>query len=554
MVHQVVTVDTNPYEGQKPGTSGLRKPTKIFLEKPNYTANFVQCILDCVDDKSCLVIGGDGRYYLTQAIDLIIKICAGNGVKRLIIGQNGILSTPAVSCIIRKRSASGGIILTASHNPGGPDGDFGIKYNTSNGGPAPEGITDKIFKLTKEIKQFKTVPDLSISIDKVGTQEVVIGTDKMIVEIIDSVDDYLELLKSIFDFPKIKSLLAKPDFKIRVDSLNGVMGPYATRIFVNELGCSPDSVVNCIPLPDFGGKHPDPNLTYAAELVEAMKSGDYSLGAAFDGDGDRNMILGTKGFFVCPSDSLAVIAANLKDIPYFAKSGVKGFARSMPTAGAVDVVAAKWEDGDIKCHETPTGWKFFGNLMDAGLCSLCGEESFGTGSDHIREKDGCWAVLAWLSILASRNQSVEDIVTSHWKKYGRNFFTRYDYENCDSAGCANMMKQLEGFVENGSLIGKQFTHKITQNDNFEYKDPVDGSITSKQGIRIIFSDGSRIIVRLSGTGSQGATVRIYVDGYTNQESLLTQEAAIVLKPLIDIALEITEIEKFTGRKMPTVIT
>lgn len=409
-----------------------------------------------------------------------------------------------------------------------------------------------MFSLTKTIDKFRICPALSPEWEQIGTTEFKTEAGLVTVEVIDSVNDYLELMKSIFDFPKIKTLLDKPNFKIRIDSLNGVMGPYSRRIFVDELGCSSDSVVNDIPLIDFGGKHPDPNLTYASELVDAMKTGDYSFGAAFDGDGDRNMILGAKGFFVCPSDSLAVIGANLNSIPYFVKSGVKGFARSMPTAGAIDIVASK---AGLPCYETPTGWKFFGNLMDAGLCSLCGEESFGTGSDHIREKDGCWAVLAWLSILAEKNQSVEEVVTEHWKTYGRNFFTRYDYENCDAKKCNEMMSRLEELIADKSLIGQSYgTYKIKLADNFEYKDPVDGSITSNQGIRIIFDDGSRIIVRLSGTGVQGATVRVYVDCYIDDATKLTENAAVVLQPLISIALELFDIEKYTGRTAPTVIT
>ncbi|XP_074598480.1 phosphoglucose mutase 1 [Brevipalpus obovatus] len=548
----VTIKQTTPYDDQKPGTSGLRKPVRTFLGKVNYAANFIQSILNVVEDKKCLVVGGDGRYYMTETIDLIVQMCAANKIHRLVIGQNGILSTPAVSCLIRKLEASGGIILTASHNAGGINGDFGIKYNTSNGGPASETITNRIYQVARCIRELRICESIHVDITKIGSSSFTVHGHQMTVDIVDSVDDYLCLMQNIFDLPKIKSFISTSGIKIRIDAMNGVMGPYAKRIFVQELGCSPESVVNCDPLPDFGGKHPDPNLTYASELVEFMKTSDYGFGAAFDGDGDRNMILGAKGFFVTPSDSLAVIAANMKCIPYFQKTGIKGFALSMPTAGAVKVVAKKL---DQKCYETPTGWKFFGNLMDAGLISLCGEESFGTGSDHIREKDGCWAVLAWLSILAHLDQSVEEIIVNHWKTYGRNFFTRYDYESCESEACNDMMTQLKNKIVDGSLISQKFdNYTIKIADDFEYIDPVDKSITTGQGLRIIFTDGSRIVVRLSGTGSQGATVRIYIDCYITDAQKLTSPAKEVLKPLIKIALELTKIEQYTGRTYPTVIT
>ncbi|XP_055945545.1 phosphoglucomutase-1-like [Argiope bruennichi] len=552
-----VTVPTSPFEGQKPGTSGLRKKVKVF-KQDNYTENFVQCILTAMGDKlkgSYLAVGGDGRYYVKEAVQKIIKICAANKVKKLVVAQNGIMSTPAVSCLIRKKGCDGGIILTASHNPGGENEDFGIKFNISNGGPAPDGCTNSIYKLSTEIKEYYICPDLECDISKIGINDYLIENEPFRVEIIDSVDDYLELMKEIFDFPALKSHISS-GFKVLINCMHGVTGPYAKRIFVSELGADANSVVNGVPLEDFGGHHPDPNLTYAADLVEAMKKGDFDLGAAFDGDGDRNMILGKKAFFVCPSDSLAVLANNLECIPYFKKSGVKGYARSMPTAGAVDRVA---EVTGKKIYETPTGWKYFGNLMDAGMLSLCGEESFGTGSDHIREKDGIWAVLAWLSVLANKKMSVEQILLEHWQKFGRNFFTRYDYENCDAEPCNKMIAELEGVMQSQKLIKKSFTslnktYIVSNMDNFEYTDPVDKSVASKQGLRILFDDGSRIVLRLSGTGSSGATVRLYIDSYEKDAEKIKQPAQEVLKPLINIALEITKIKEFTGRDDPTVIT
>ncbi|GIY14685.1 phosphoglucomutase [Caerostris darwini] len=554
---KIVTCPTSPFEGQKPGTSGLRKKVKIF-KQDNYTENFVQCILTAMGDKlkgSYLAVGGDGRYYVKEAVQKIIKICAANKVKKLVVAQNGIMSTPAVSCVIRKKGCDGGIILTASHNPGGENEDFGIKFNISNGGPAPDGCTNSIYKLSTEIKEYYICPELECDISKIGVNDYLIENEPFRVEIVDSVDDYLQLMKEIFDFSAIKSHI-NSGFKLLINCMHGVTGPYAKRIFIDELGGEPNSVVNGVPLEDFGGHHPDPNLTYAADLVKAMKQGDSDLGAAFDGDGDRNMILGKKAFFVCPSDSLAVLANNLECIPYFKKSGVKGYARSMPTAGAVDRVA---EVTGKKIYETPTGWKYFGNLMDAGMLSLCGEESFGTGSDHIREKDGIWAVLAWLSVIANQKMSVEELLIKHWEKFGRNFFTRYDYENCDAEPCNKMIAELEGAMKSGSLVKKSFTNEnksyvVSQVDNFEYTDPVDKSVASKQGLRILFEDGSRIVLRLSGTGSSGATVRLYIDSYEKDPQKIKQPAEEILKPLINIALDITKIKEFTGRDAPTVIT
>ncbi|KAL4705177.1 hypothetical protein ACJJTC_018423 [Scirpophaga incertulas] len=536
----VVTVNTTAYEGQKPGTSGLRKKVKVFIQE-NYTENFIQSILDANKNAivgSTLVVGGDGRYLVKEVVDKIIKISAANGVAKLLVGQNGILSTPAVSCIIRKYKTLGGIVLTASHNPGGIDNDFGIKFNCSNGGPAPDGTTNEIYKLTTAITQYKISPDIVCPIDKIGVQQFDVEGRQFTVEIMDSVKDYVEYMQEIFDFPKIKALIqgssGKP-FNVLIDSMNGVTGPYVKRIFVDELGASDKNVRRVIPLEDFGGAHPDPNLTYAAELVEAVKNGDYDFGAAFDGDGDRNMIIGRGAFFVTPSDSLAVLASHLQCIPYFQGAGVRGFARSMPTAAAVDRVAARLGH---EIFEVPTGWKYFGNLMDAGRLSLCGEESFGTGSDHVREKDGLWAALAWLSILAATSLSVEGILQKHWAQFGRNYFTRYDYEECASDPCNEMMQALEKKMTEAGFVGSKHSSG-------------DKTYVVK-GLRIIFEDGSRIVLRLSGTGSSGATVRLYIDSYEAKNVL--GDAQVMLKPLIDVALKLSDLKRYTGRDAPTVIT
>ncbi|XP_072245201.1 phosphoglucomutase-1 isoform X3 [Leuresthes tenuis] len=479
-------------------------------------------------------------------------------INHLVIGQNGIMSTPAVSCVIRKMKAVGGIILTASHNPGGPNGDFGIKYNISSGGPAPEGITNKIFEVSKSLQEYHICPELKVDLSKIGKQTFEVDTFKpFTVEMVDSVEAYAEMLRSIFDFPALKDLLSGANhINVRLDAMHGVVGPYVKKIVCEELGSPANSAVNCVPKEDFGGHHPDPNLTYAADLVNTMKGGEYDFGAAFDGDGDRNMVLGKHGFFVNPSDSVAVIAANITSIPYFKKTGVKGLARSMPTSGALDNVAKALK---MQLYETPTGWKFFGNLMDAGKLSLCGEESFGTGSDHIREKDGLWAVLAWLSILATRKQSVEEIMKDHWQKFGRNFFTRYDYEEVDSDAANKMIKNLETQMFEPSFVGKKFssgdkTYEVAISDNFAYTDPVDGSVSKNQGLRIIFTDGSRIIFRLSGTGSAGATIRLYIDSYEKDPQKIYQDPQVMLAPLVDIALKVSQLQEKTGRTGPTVIT
>lgn len=561
MAIKVLTVATKPFDGQQPGTSGLRKATKVFMQ-PHYTENFVQATLLALGDQlkgSTLVVGGDGRFYGKEATLKIIQMCAANGVSKVIAAQNGVMSTPAVSCVIRKYKTGGGIILTASHNPGGINADFGIKFNISNGGPAPAGVTEKIYQLSKQLSEYHISPDLIVDIGQIGSQQYTVdGFGEFKVEVIDSVEDYSEFMKEIFDFPAIKTLLtdSKHPFKLLINAMHGVVGPYVKKILCHELGMREEDAINCVPLEDFGGGHPDPNLTYAADLVDELKKGVHDFGAAFDGDGDRNMILGKNGFFVSPCDSLAVIAANLESIPYFQKTGIKGYARSMPTSGAVDRVA---KDKGKEIFEVPTGWKFFGNLMDAGRLSLCGEESFGTGSDHIREKDGLWAVLAWLSILAARKQSVEEILKQHWHKYGRNVFTRYDYENCESAPAEQMIHNLEKFIVDPSVLGKSFSYenkafKIAKTDNFEYTDPIDQSISKKQGIRIIFDDGSRIVYRLSGTGSAGATIRMYIDSYESDKDKIPQDAQILLKPLVEIALQISQLRELTGRHQPNVIT
>ncbi|KAG9290998.1 hypothetical protein G9A89_012870 [Geosiphon pyriformis] len=554
----VNSVATTPYEGQKPGTSGLRKRVKVFQQE-NYTHNFIQATLDAIPSPGArgatLVVGGDGRFYSLEALRIIICIAAGNGVAKLIIGQNSILSTPAASNLIRKRQATGGILLTASHNPGGPDNDFGIKYNINNGGPAPENVTDHIYKLTKTITQYNIAKLPEIDLAKIGTKTF----GDFTVEIVDSVEDYTILMKEIFDFGLIKHFFEdNPDFKILFDGLHGVTGPYAKRIFVEELGLPMSTIQNFIPLPDFGGSHPDPNLTYAHSLVERVDQDNINFGAASDGDGDRNMIYG-KNAFVTPSDSVAVIAAHANVIPYFKKTGIKGLARSMPTSTAIDLVA---KEKGIEYFEVPTGWKFFGNLMDAGRLSICGEESFGTGSDHIREKDGIWAVLAWLNIIAEANQTnsgigIKQILLEHYHKYGRNFFSRYDYEEVDSEGANKMIEHLRHLigVDRESFLGKTYGHfTIKDADDFEYHDPIDGSVSKNQGIRLIFTDGSRIVIRLSGTGSQGATIRLYVEKYSQDPLEYESDTQKALKPLIDVALEISQLIRFTGREAPTVIT
>ncbi|KAI8538860.1 hypothetical protein RHMOL_Rhmol09G0136400 [Rhododendron molle] len=688
VMFKVARVETKPYDGQKPGTSGLRKKVKVFMQA-HYLENFVQATFNALSAEkvrgATLVVSGDGRYYSKEAVQvicgvtmvhrpfegfkggvleaailaldrcfegfdreglgpgelslrlgpaffrdsracglrgvspvdcrvfmtlvdalsswkgasflIIIKMGAANGVRRIWVGQNTLLSTPAVSAVIRERvgsdgsKASGAFILTASHNPGGPHEDFGIKYNMENGGPAPEGITDRIFENTKTIKEYLIAEDLpDVDISAIGITSFSGPEGQFDVDVFDSATDYVKLMKSIFDFESIRKLLSSPKFTFCYDALHGVAGAYAKRIFVEELGAQESSLLNCVPKEDFGGGHPDPNLTYAKELVARMGLGKSSseveppeFGAAADGDADRNMILG-KRFFVTPSDSVAIIAANaVQAIPYFS-GGLKGVARSMPTSAALDVVAKHL---NLKFFEVPTGWKFFGNLMDAGLCSVCGEESFGTGSDHIREKDGIWAVLAWLSILAYKNkdnlngeklETVEGIVRQHWATYGRHYYTRYDYENVDAVAAKELMAYLVKLqsdlteVNNFALawpvesVGLDFSgdllikgvrsdvSNVVEADEFEYKDPVDGSISKHQGIRYLFEDGSRLVFRLSGTGSEGATIRLYIEQYEKDPTKIGRDSQDALAPLVDVALKLSKMQEFTGRSAPTVIT
>lgn len=548
MSHKVIEVATQAYQDQKPGTSGLRKKVKTF-QQPNYTENFIQAILEATSKPKFLVVGGDGRFYSEEAIKKIISICAANGVERLVVARDGILSTPAVSNLIRSLKADGAMVLTASHNPGGENEDFGIKINTANGGPAPESVTDKIFELTKQIKYYKTLlkrPQIDL------TKEQTFMVHNLVVEIVDPVEEYVNLLRQVFDFEAMKKFIKERDFKMLIDPMNGVVGPYAKRVLIEELGASAECLINSKPLPDFGGKHPDPNLTYAAELVDKLKAQkDIDFGVAFDGDGDRNMILGKEGFFVSPGDSLAIVADNIRCIKMFAEEGAKGFARSFPTSPAVDRVAEK---AGLKCYVTPTGWKYFGALMDENLISLCGEESFGTGSDHIREKDGLWACMAWLAIIVGTDKTVKELVHDHWKTYGRDYFCRYDYEDCEVAPCQAMMKELERVLcETKSFIGKKFDkYEVKETGNFQYTDPITQKVTSKQGLYVMFTNGARIIVRLSGTGSSGATVRLYVSDYSKENIL--EDSQNYLKELLNIANTITRLPEYTGRDKPTVIT
>ncbi|RKP27751.1 hypothetical protein SYNPS1DRAFT_32367 [Syncephalis pseudoplumigaleata] len=553
----VQTVATQAYPDQKPGTSGLRKRVRVF-EQANYTANFIQATLTAIPapgaQGATLVVGGDGRYYSPEAVQTIIRVAAGNGVRALIIGHNGILSTPAASNLIRKRKATGGILLTASHNPGGPDNDFGIKYNVSNGGPAPESITNRIFEASRSITEYRMADVPQVDLSTIGVTEF----GGFSVEVVDSVADYVAMVKEIFDFDSIRAFLARSQsFSLLFDGMHGVTGPYGERIFLHELGLPANSVMNCVPKPDFGGKQPAhyrPMVADAHELVECVEKQGITFGAASDGDGDRNMIIG-KGTFVNPSDSVAVIAAHAHVIPYFAKTGLKGLARSMPTSQALDHVA---RDKGVELFE---GWKFFGNLMDAGRLSICGEESFGTGSDHIREKDGLWAVLAWLSILAAEDAkrpgvTLQDILNAHYAKFGRNYFTRYDYEEVDGQRAGEMIERLRGFISDGSLKGsKQGANLVVKSaDDFAYTDPIDGSVSTGQGIRILFEDGSRVIYRLSGTGSQGATVRMYVERYESDPSRHNLDAQVALKPVVEAALALAQLQEYTSRDRPTVIT
>jgi phosphoglucomutase len=541
----IQTHATSPFDDQRPGTSGLRKKVPTF-QQPNYLENFVQAVLDTQPIAGrTLVLGGDGRYYNRQAIQVIARMAAANGVARLLVGRGGILSTPAASCVIRKREAAGGLILSASHNPGGPTEDFGIKFNTPNGGPAPERVTEAIYARTRTIDQYRTLEAEDLDLDTEG--EGMLGD--MRVEVIDPVADYAALMEDLFDFDAIRALLTSDGFRMRFDAMHAVTGPYAHAILEDRLGAPTGTVINGVPLEDFGGGHPDPNLTYAKELVEEMFGPDApDLGAASDGDGDRNMVLGRR-FFVTPSDSLAVIAANAHLIPGY-RDGVPGVARSMPTSAAVDRVAERL---GMACYETPTGWKFFGNLMDAGKVTLCGEESFGTGSAHVREKDGLWAVLFWLNVLAARRESVEAIVRDHWRTYGRNFYSRHDYEGVDTDAARGLMDALRGRLD--ALRDQVYDgRRVVLADDFSYTDPVDGSLTTGQGLRIGFEDGSRMVFRLSGTGTAGATLRVYFERYDADTSTHDQDAQQALAGLIQAADQIAGIRERTGRERPTVIT
>lgn len=555
MSMQIHSIFTQAFNDQKPGTSGLRKKVKWF-QQPNYLENFVQSIFDtvAVPAGASLTVGGDGRYYNRHAIQIIIRMAAANGFSRVIVGQGGILSTPAVSHIIRQYKTFGGMILSASHNPGGIDGDFGIKYNIQNGGSAPEKITEAVYAKSKTITQYRIADLTEVDIDTIGESSFETANGAFTVQVIDAVEDYANLMESLFDFPAIKTLL-NSGFSMKFDAMHAVTGPYAREIFVNRLGAPENSIMNCVPSEDFAGGHPDPNLTYAEDLVKIMFAGESApdFGAASDGDGDRNMILG-KNFFVTPSDSLAVLAANATLIPAYA-NGIAGVARSMPTSGAVDRVAQQL---NIPCYETPTGWKFFGNLMDAGKVTLCGEESFGTSSNHVREKDGLWAVLFWLNILARHYQSsgtasVQEILMKHWATYGRNVYSRHDFEGIPIEAANNVMQHIK--AQFSSLPGQSFGDYVVKTcDDFSYHDSIDGSVSHNQGTRILFEDGSRIVFRLSGTGTEGATLRIYLEAFepdTTQHHLDAQEA---LAKLIEIAGQLSLLTEKTGRFTPTVIT
>jgi phosphoglucomutase len=541
----VKTITSQPFQDQKPGTSGLRKKVKVF-EKPNYLENFVQAIFDTQQEprEAPLVVGGDGRYYNRQAIQIILRIAAANGCARVVLGQGGILSTPAASHLIRLHDARGGIILSASHNPGGPDEDFGIKFNTPNGGPAPEKVTEAIYAATLHIKRYHTLDTPDIDLDWLGTTRV----GDMPVDIVDPVSDYADLMEQLFAFDRIRALF-QSGFRMRFDAMHAVTGPYAREILERRLGAPAGTVVNGVPLEDFGHGHPDPNLVYAKELADYLFGPDApDFGAASDGDGDRNMVLG-RHFFVTPSDSLAVILANAASAPGY-RGRISGVARSMPTSQAADRVAAKL---GLPCYETPTGWKFFGNLLDAGKITLCGEESFGTGSDHVREKDGLWAVLFWLNILAARQQSVAEIVREHWGVYGRNYYTRHDYEAVDSDAANGLVDALRAAT--ATLPGQVFgSYTVDYADDFRYLDPIDDSVSDKQGIRIGFKDGSRIVYRLSGTGTEGATLRVYIEAYEPDPARHNLDTQQALAELIGIANRLAGIRERTGRDAPTVIT
>jgi len=544
---KIKTINTSAFSDQQPGTSGLRKKVAVF-QQPHYLENFVQSVFQVANElkDGLLILGGDGRYYNKQAIQIILKIAAANGVSRVLVGQNGILSTPAVSHLIRKHKAAGGIILSASHNPGGIDGDFGIKFNIANGGPAPTSFTDKVFEKSKTISSYMIADSEDILLSEAGSYHI----GEMKIEIINSVTDYADLMEELFDFEKISALFKSRMLTMCFDAMHAVTGPYAKEVFERRLSANVNALLNSQPLEDFGGGHPDPNLSHATELVKIMNSaqGAPFFGAASDGDGDRNMILG-QNFFVNPSDSLAIMTANAHLLPGY-KSGICGVARSLPTSRAVDKVAERL---GIHCYETPTGWKFFGNLLDDKRITLCGEESFGSGSDHIREKDGIWAVLFWLNLIAIKQQSVEEITRTHWKQFGRHYYTRHDYEAIDSEIADNLMQSLRN--KSASLAGNEYLgHIISLCDDFSYTDPVDNSVTENQGIRVIFEDESRIVFRLSGTGTEGATLRVYIENYVTDSTAHDIDTQTALSELIDIAEMLAEIKSRCKREKPDVIT
>jgi phosphoglucomutase len=541
----IKTVPTTPFADQKPGTSGLRKKVTVF-QQPGYVENFVQSIFDAVEgyQGETLVVGGDGRYFNREVVQTVIKMAAAAGFGRVMVGQGGILSTPAVSAVIRKHKAFGGIVLSASHNPGGPHGDFGIKYNIGNGGPAPEKITDAIFARTKAINAYSLVEGPDVDLDCIETSRL----GALTVEVIDPVADYAELMERLFDFEAIRALI-RSGFRLRFDAMSAVTGPYAKRILEESLGAPAGSVVNATPLPDFGGHHPDPNLVHARDLFDLMMSPKApDFGAASDGDGDRNLIIG-RGIFVTPSDSLALLAANARLAPGYA-GGLAGIARSMPTSRAADRVA---EALGIGLYETPTGWKFFGNLLDAGMATICGEESAGTGSDHVREKDGLWAVLLWLNILAKRREPVIDIVRAHWSTFGRNYYSRHDYEEVPTEAANAVVGTVRAAMP--TLRGRRFGFlTVSDADDFAYHDPVDGSDSRNQGLRILFEDGSRIVYRLSGTGTAGATLRIYIERFEPDPARHDLDPQVALADLITLARGLGDIEAKTGMREPSVVT
>ncbi len=545
----IQTVSTVPFAGQRPGTSGLRKKVAEFRQH-GYLQNFVQAIFNTLGDEfgpvsgQTLVVGGDGRYFNRHAIQIILRMAAAHGFARVLVGRGGILSTPALSCVVRKHGALGGIVLSASHNPGGPDGDFGIKYNIGNGGPAPEKITDAIYAHTQILSTYCISDALDTDLNTLGAARI----EQMEVEVIDPVTDYAALMAELFDFDAIKALFAR-GFSMRYDGMHAVGGPYAQAIFEGMLGAPRGTVINGVPLEDFGGHHPDPNPVNAAELIALMNAPDApDFGAASDGDADRNMIVG-RGIAVTPSDSLAIIAANATVAPGY-RAGIKGIARSMPTSGAADRVAAAL---GVPCYETPTGRKFFGTLLDAGMVTLCGEESYATSSSHIREKDGIWAVLFWLNLLAASGKSVDAIVAEHWARFGRNYYTRHDYEAVDARAAEELMTALRAQLP--ALTGQTLDgFTVALADDFAYTDPVDGSVSTKQGVRIVMSDGSRIVFRLSGTGTEGATIRLYLERYEadpSRHALPPQEA---LAGLAQIAERLSQLRQRTGRAAPSVVT